>query len=162
MAIQRWEPFREVVSLRDAMNSLLQDSFVRPTGLPTDGAAMLPMDITETENEFIVKASLPGVRPEDVQITAHGDTLTIRGEIKAEEEQKGEQYHLRERRFGLLQRTVNLPTLIRADQAQARFEDGVLTLTLPKAEEAKPKQIKVEPASTRQAIPPGAQEKGSK
>ena len=162
MAVQRWEPIREMVSLRDAMNSLLQDSFVRPTGQPTDGAAMLPLDIAETENEFIVKASLPGVRPEDVQITAHGATLTIRGEIKAEEEKKGDQYHLRERRFGLFQRTVTLPIPIRADQAKARFEDGVLTLTLPKAEEAKPKQIKVEPASIWQAAPAGAQEKGSK
>ena len=96
MAIQHWEPLREMVSLRDAMNSLLQESFVRPVGLMGNGAALLPLDIAETEDEFIVKASLPGVRPEDVHITAHGDTLTIRGEMKAEEEKKGEHYHLRE------------------------------------------------------------------
>ena len=144
MAIQRWEPFREMVSLRDAMNSLLQESFVRPSGMPADGSpAMLPLDISENENEFIVKASLPGVRPEDVQITVHGDTLTIRGEIKAEEEKKDEHYHLRERRYGQFQRTVSLSTPIVADKAQAQFENGVLTLTLPKAEEAKPKQIKI-------------------
>ena len=107
---------------------------------------MLPLDIAETENEFIVKASLPGVRPEDVQITAHGDTLTIRGEIKAEEEKKDVHYHLRERRFGQFQRTVTLSTPIDADKAQAQFENGVLTLTLPKAEEAKPKQIKIKVA----------------
>jgi HSP20 family protein len=147
MTLQRWEPIREAVSLRDAMNSLLQDSFVRPIGLLGDGgAAMLPLDIAETENEFTVKASLPGVRPEDVQITAQGDTLTIRGEIKAEEEKKDEQYHLRERRFGQFQRTVTLSTPISADKAQARFENGVLTLILPKAEEAKPKQIKIKAA----------------
>jgi HSP20 family protein len=162
MAIQRWDPFREVVSLRDAVNSLLQESFVRPIGIPGDGAATLPLDIAETENEFVIKAALPGVRPEDVQITAHGDTLTIRGEIKADEEKKGEQYHLRERRFGQFQRTVTLPTPISADQAQAHFENGVLTLTLPKAEEAKPKQIKIAPASTRETAAAGAQEKGSK
>ena len=144
MAIQRWEPLREMVSLRDAMNSLLQESFVRPIGPLTDGNALtVPLDIAENENEFVVKASLPGGRPEDVHITAQGDTLTIRGEIKAEEEKKGDQYHLRERRYGQFQRTVTLSTPVSADKAQARFEDGVLTLTLPKAEEAKPKQIKI-------------------
>ena len=104
---------------------------------------MLPLDIAENENEFIVKASLPGVRPEDVQITAHGDTLTIRGEMKDEEEKKDVHYHLRELRYGQFQRTVTLPTPISADKAQAHFENGVLTLILPKAEEAKPKQIKI-------------------
>jgi len=148
MAIQVWDPVREMVSLRDAMNSLLQDSYVRPGGMSTDGgaaggAAMLPLDISENENEFIVRASLPGIRPEDVQITAHGDTLTIRGEMKAEQEKKGEQFHLRERRYGVFQRTVKLSAPIRADSAQAQFDDGVLTLILPKAEEAKPKQIKL-------------------
>ena len=143
MAIQHWEPLREMVSLRDAMNSLLQESFVRPVGLMGNGAALSPLDIAETEDEFIVKASLPGVRPEDVHITAHGDTLTIRGEMKAEEEKKGEHYHLRELRQGHFQRTVTLSTPISADKAQAQFENGVLTLKLPKAEEAKPKEIKI-------------------
>jgi HSP20 family protein len=144
MALPRLEPFREMVSLRDAMNSLFQESFVRPVALMAEGAsALLPLDIAETENEFIVKASLPGVRPEDVQITAHGDTLTIRGEIKAEEQKKDVHVHLRERRSGQFQRTVGLTTPINADKAQARFENGVLTLILPKSEEAKPRQIKI-------------------
>ena len=144
MAIQLWDPVREAVSLRDVMSSLLQDSFVRPGALMGDGGpAMLPLDISENDNEFIVKASLPGVRPEDVQITVHGDTLTIRGETKVEQEKKDEHYHLRERRYGLFQRTVRLSAPVRTDQAKAEFQDGVLTLTLPKAEEAKPKQIKI-------------------
>ena len=143
MAIQRFEPMREMISLRDAMNSLFQESFVRPGGLMGEGAAMLPLDIAENENEFLVKASLPGVKPEDVQITAQGDTLTIRGEVKEEQEKKDEHYHLRERRVGQFQRTVTLSTPISADKAQANFENGVLTLVLPKAEEAKPKQIKI-------------------
>jgi len=141
--LQRFEPLREMVSLRDAMNSLFQESFVRPIGLLGEGPAMLPLDIAENENEFIVKASLPGVKPEDVQITAHGDSLTIRGEIKEEQEKKDEHYHLRERRVGQFMRTVTLSTPISAEKAQAHFENGVLTLILPKAEEAKPKQIKV-------------------
>jgi len=143
MAIERWDPFREAISLRDAMNSLLQESFVRPGGMGQNSQGTLPLDITETENEFVVKASLPGVKPEDVQITVHGDTLTIRGETKAEEEKKGEQWHLRERRYGAFQRSVVLATPVNSDQAQAHYENGVLTLTLPKSEAAKPRQIKV-------------------
>ncbi len=144
MAIERWDPFRETVSLRDAMNSLLQESFVRPGSMQgQDGHGTLPLDVSETEGEYVVKASLPGVRPEDVEITVHGDTLTIRGESKAEEDKKGEQWHLRERRYGAFQRSVALATPVDSDRANAQYEHGVLTLTLPKSESAKPRQIKV-------------------
>ena len=144
MAIERWDPFREAVSLRDAMNTLLQESFVRPGGLSAPNApAAPPLDVSETEDAFVVKASLPGVKPEDVQITVHGDTLTIRGEGKSEEEKKGEHWHLRERRFGTFQRSVSLATPVDSDGAQAHYEHGVLTLTLPKSEAAKPRQIKI-------------------
>ena len=144
MAIERWDPFREAISLRDAMNSLLQESFVRPGGMPAqDGYAALPLDVRETEEAFVVKASLPGVKPEEVQITVHGDTLIIQGESKAEEEKKGEHWHLRERRFGSFQRAISLSTPVDSDKAQAQFEHGVLTLTLPNSEQAKPRQIKV-------------------
>jgi len=143
MAIERWDPFREAISLRDAMNSLFQESFVRPNMLAQNGAAALPLDVSETENEFIVKASVPGVKPEDVQITVQGDTVTVRGESKSEEEKNDEHWHLRERRFGAFQRSVTLGTPVNADKAQAHHEHGVLTLTLPKAEESKPRQIKV-------------------
>jgi HSP20 family protein len=144
MSLDRWDPFREAVSLRDAMNSLLQDSFVRPNGLsaPTAPAA-LPLDVSETEDAFVVKASLPGIKPEDVEITVQGDTLTIRGESQAEDEKKGEHWHLRERRFGSYQRSVSLATPVNSDRAQASYEHGVLTLTLPKSEAAKPRQIKI-------------------
>jgi HSP20 family protein len=144
MAIERWDPFQEAISLRDAMNSLLQESFVRPGAAPSQGSyAALPLDVCENENEFVVKASLPGVKPEDVQITVHGDTLTVRGESKSEQEKKGEHWHLRERRYGTFQRSVSLATPVDSEKAQASFEHGVLTLTLPKSEAAKPRQIKV-------------------
>ena len=144
MANERWNPLHEMVSLRDAVNTLLQDSFVRP-GSPAGagGLATLPLDVHETDSEFVIKASLPGIKPEDVQITVHGDTVTIRGETKAEEEKKGETWHLRERRHGSCQRSVSLATPIDSDKANARFEHGVLTLTLPKSEKARPKQIKI-------------------
>jgi len=144
MAIERWDPFQEAISLRDAMNSLLQESFVRPGGVPAqNGLATLPLDVCETENDFVVKAALPGVKPEDVQITVHGDTLTIRGESKAEESRKGTHWHLRERRFGAFQRSLSLATPVDPDKAQAHYEHGVLTLTLPKSDAAKPRQIKI-------------------
>src|SRR5690242_18858106 len=110
MALERWDPFREAVSLRDAMNALFQESVVRPSGaLAQGGAVALPLDVSENENEFVIKASLPGVKPDDVQITVHGDTLTIQGESKFEEEKKGQHWHLRERRSGSFQRAISLP-----------------------------------------------------
>jgi HSP20 family protein len=144
MTVERWDPFREVVSLSDAMNVLFRESFIRPSGGNGQGGSLtLPLDVSEDENEFVVKASLPGVKPEDVQITVHGDTLTIHGESKFEEEKKGERWHLRERRFGSFQRSISLPTAVNSDKAQAQFEHGVLSLTLPKSEGAKPRQIKI-------------------
>ena len=150
MPIQVWDPMREMVSLRDAMNTLLQDSFVRPNGASTTAnPGMIPLEISENENEFVVKAALPGIRPEDVSITVHGDSLTIRGEMKAEQEKKGERYHVREIRYGQFERTVGLSAPVVADKAQVEFENGALTLRLPKAEEAKPKQIKLGAKATK-------------
>ncbi len=144
MAIERFDPLRDAVSLQEAMNSLFRESFVRPSGAIGDGGlTRLPLDVAETDNDFVVKSSLPGIKPEDVQITVHGDTLTIRGETKADEEKKGETWHLRERRFGSFQRSVSFGTPVDSDKASAHFENGVLTLTLPKSEAAKPKQIKI-------------------
>jgi HSP20 family protein len=145
MAIQHWDPFHEMISLRDAMNSLLQESFIRPGMALADGgrAAGFPLDVRETPEEFVVTASLPGVRPEDLRITAHGDTLIIDGESRAEQEKQGEHWHLRERKFGSFHRSVTLGMPIDPDKAKSHFEHGVLTLTLPKSEQAKPKQIKV-------------------
>ena len=144
MAVERWDPFRDVVSLRDAMNSLLHESFVRPPSGPGQtGPATLALDVAENENEFVIHASLPGVKPEDLQIAVHGEVLTIRGESKFEEEKKGHTWHLRERRHGTYQRSLSLGTPVNTDKANAQFEQGVLTLTLPKAETAQPKQIKV-------------------
>jgi HSP20 family protein len=153
MAIERWDPFREALSLRDAMNTLLQESFVRPGGLSAStGLATLPLDVSETEDAFVVKASLPGIKPEDVQVTVQGDTLTIRGESKAEEEKEGGHWHLRERRFGAFQRSVSLTTPVDSDKAQAHYEHGVLTLTLPKSEAARPRQIKIGGGATQSQL----------
>ncbi len=153
MASDRWDPFREVISLRDAMNTLLQESFVRPGSLlAPNGPTSLPLDISETEDEYVVKASLPGVAPDDVQITVQGDTLTVRGESKAEEEKEGERWHLRERRFGAFQRSVRLATPVDPDRAEARYEHGEMTLRLPKAEAARPRQIRIDGSAAQAGI----------
>ncbi len=145
MSMQRWDPFREALSLRDAMNRLFEESFVRPsTGMAGTGTALgLAMDLEESQDEYVVRASLPGFRPEDVHITVTGDVLTIRAEHGGEEERKDRNYLLRERRMGAVSRTISLPTRVQADQAQARYENGELILTLPKAEEVKPRQIQI-------------------
>lgn len=143
-AITRWEPFNEMVSLRDAVNQLFQDSFIRPGSwmMPFDGAQPA-VDVIENKNEIIVKASIPGIKPDDIDITLTGDQLTLKGETKSEQKIEEGNYVRQERRFGAFQRTVTLPTSVVSDKAKAEFENGVLTLTLPKSEEVKPKTIKV-------------------
>jgi len=145
MAIERWHPFTELMSLRQAMDKLFEDSFVRPSrSLVTLGEVSVPaLDVYQTPNEVVVKATLPGLKPEDVSIDITGETLTIKGESKAEQEIKKEDYLYQERRYGSFSRSVVLPGGLKADNAEATMEDGVLTLTIPKAEEIKPKAIKV-------------------
>jgi HSP20 family protein len=143
--VVRWEPFNEMVSLRDAVNRLFEDSFIRPGVWPTpfDGGLSVPIDMLETKDNVVVKMSAPGVKPEDIDISVVGDTLTVKGETKSEEQSEEGSYIRKERRFGAFQRTLSLPASVASDKAKAEFENGVLTLTLPKAEEAKPKSIKV-------------------
>jgi HSP20 family protein len=145
MAIERWHPFTELMSLRQAMDKLFEDSFVRPSRtLAALGEVAAPaLDVYQTPSEVVVKAALPGAKPEDVNIDITGDTLTIKGERKAEQEVKRENYLYQERRYGAFSRTVVLPSGLKSDKAEATMEDGVLTLTIPKAEEVKPKAIKV-------------------
>ena len=141
----RWDPFRDMVTLREAMDRLLEDSFVRPhSGLVSgDGVTTLALDVFESADDVTVKASLPGIKPQEVDISITGDVLTIKGEKSEETEEKQGNYHLRERRYGAFQRSVSLPAAVQADKADAVFENGVLTLTLPKVEEVKPKSIKI-------------------
>jgi len=143
--LMRWDPFREVVSLREAMDRLLDEAFTRPLSLSLgESLAWMPqIDMYQTEDEVVVKATVPGVKPEDLHITVTGDVLTIRGEVKQEEEIKDAAYHIRERRYGTFSRSLPLPVPVLTDKAKAEFENGVLTLTLPKAEEVRPKTIEV-------------------
>ena len=143
--IVRWEPFRDLISLREAMDRLFEESFIRPRAgwLAPLGAEGLAVDMYETDQDVVIKSSVPGVRADDIDITITGDTLTIKGETKTKEKVEKANYIRQERRYGAFSRSVTLPTSIVAEKAKAEFENGVLTLTLPKAEEVKPKAIKV-------------------
>jgi len=146
----RWEPFRDMMTLRDAMSQLFEESMVRKSpfgGWPfgrSEHASTPAVDMYETEGEVMVKASLPGLKPEEVEITITGNALEIRGETKEETEEKRGDYYYKERSFGTFQRSLTLPVEIKADEAEATFQNGVLTLKMPKAEQAKAKQIKIQ------------------
>ncbi len=139
----RWEPAREMMTLREAMDRLFDDAFTRPLSIAGNGWAVPAVDMYQTDNEVVVKAALPGMKADDVQLNVTGEVLTIKGEIKQKDEVKEKAYHLREQRWGLFERSVILPTEVIADKAKADFENGILTITLPKAEEAKPKSISI-------------------
>jgi len=142
--LTRWQPWSELVTLRQGMDRLFEDSFLRPSlawrVIPREGVIQLPVDIYSTEDKVVIRAAVPGVDPDDVEITIEGDTLTIKGETKAPEDVD---YICQEHCYGPFARTFTLNVPIQIDKATAEFENGVLTLTLPKAEEVKPKTIKI-------------------
>lgn len=144
MSISRWEPFSGLMSLREAMDRLFEDSLVRPSRLLSEfWGEGLAVDVYQTDNDVVVKAALPGVKREEMEITVSGDTLTLNGETKTEEEIKRENYFRQERRYGAFSRSVIIPVPVQSEKAEATFKDGVLTITLPKAEEVKPKRIQI-------------------
>ncbi len=140
--VRRWDPFREMAELRATMDRLLNETRNLPVA-SEDSIWMLPLDVGETEDAFIVKASLPGVNPDDIDISITENVLTIKAEIKAEKEIENARYHLQERRYGTFSRSITLPTTVNADAVDAVYENGVLTLNIPKAEEVKPRKIEV-------------------
>jgi HSP20 family protein len=134
-----------MLTLRQAMDRLFEESFVRPTRMWEGQAELyLPLDIYTTKEAVVIRASVPGVNPDDVEITAEGGTVTIRGETKAPKEQGT--FLLQEQRYGPFARSIDIAIPVQADKAEAAFDNGVLTLTIPKAEEIKPKVIKVKSA----------------
>lgn len=149
MSITRWDPFRDMMSLREAMANLLEESYVAPPARQQGAVGTLAVNIKETPDAFVVTAALPGVKPEDVDISVLGETLRIQAETKEEREQSQDgngqngRWIVRERRHGMVQRVLTLPAQVKADAAQANFEHGELHLTLPKAEAAKPRAIKI-------------------
>ena len=148
--LTRWEPIREWADMRSNMDRMMGRFFEDPFFANTSawsqrngGAWSLPLDVAEDADHYIVKASVPGINPEDIDITLTDNVLTIKGETKEEKESQETNWHVRERRYGSFMRSVTLPASIEADKVEATNENGVLTLRIPKAEAVKPKRITV-------------------
>lgn len=144
MSIVRWDPFADMATLRDQVNRLFEQNISRFTNEPASMEMWAPrVDILESEEALTLRAELPGISPEDLDIQITGDTLTLKGERKAQRTEKGQQFIRVERTYGAFQRSFSLGVPVKQQEVKAQYRDGILDITLPKAEEARPKQIKV-------------------
>ncbi len=158
MTSDRWDPFREMVTFREAMDRWLQQS-ISGTGqlLSNIRPEAIPIDAVERDDTFEVRAAVPGVRPEDVEVTVQGERVTIRVEVRPTEEPPSDNWLMREHRFGLLQRSITLPAPVSSENAEARIENGVLSLRLPKTQGVAARRISVAATSAAPTPPaPGA------
>ena len=140
--INRWNPVRDMITMRDAMDRLFDES-IRPR--TANAVWALPIDAYVNDDSIVLQADIPGLKPDELEVTLEGDTLTIRGEFKPRAEER--KYLLRERPAGRFERTLTINTTIDNSKVEATFDHGVLTLTLPKAEAVKPRQISIKAAS---------------
>jgi len=152
VAIVRWsDPFREFAHLQDRINRVFSDAYGRPDreeGLLTSGSWVPPVDIYQTnDKELVIKAELPDMTREDIDVTVDNGTLTIKGEKKVSSEVREEQFHRVERRYGTFSRSFSLPQTVDTAKVGAEYKNGVLTVRLPLREEAKPRQVKVDVAA---------------
>lgn len=154
MTITRLNPLGEALSLKQAMDRLLEDSFVQPTAgwmTMANGQLPPPVDLYETDDALVLSAAIPGVKPDNLSLTITGQTLTLRGEVESPPDIENDRYIYRERRYGAFQRQIALPVRVESDGAEATFENGVLTLRIPKAAEVQPRRIEVK--ALKQAQP---------
>jgi HSP20 family protein len=147
--LTRWDPFQDMLKLRNAVDRMFEDVYSGERGLSRPSTWGLALDVAENEDEFIVKASLPGVKADDIDITYTENTLTIKGEVQEDKEVNEEQYLMRERRFGTFSRSITLPSKVKTENIEANYENGVLTVHMPKAEELKPKRIAIKASSPK-------------
>lgn len=148
-SVARWDPFAELAGVRSVMDRLFEQSFGRLPALRSGeelGLAPVGLDVYETNNEYVIKAAVPGIDPKDVDISVEDDVLTIKGAFEQKEEAQEANYLRRELRYGSFERALRLPPTVDAGKATARFENGLLRLTLPKKEEARARTIKITPA----------------
>ncbi len=146
MPIVKWEPIRDLLSTQREFDRLFREAFspvFGETEVSTRSWAP-PVDIFETENDIVLKAELPGIDPKDVEVRVEDNTLYLKGERKYEKEVNEKNYHRVERSYGSFARSFSLPNSIDSEKVKAEYKDGLLTLTMPKREEAKPKTIKID------------------
>jgi len=141
--LTRWDPFKEMMNLRSAFDRMFDNALVGVADFESSSNWGLALDVAETNDEYIVKASIPGINPDDLDISYTANSLTIRGETKEEREVEEAKYHMRERRYGSFARSITIPSTVNADKIEANYDKGILTLHLPKAEESKPKRIEI-------------------
>jgi len=141
--IVRWDPFSGVVPLRRMRDRMAEEGLLPPDPFGLWSESVMAVDVYETDTSVVVKTPIPGAKAEDISVSVVGDTLTIKAEVKEDQEIKSDSYLRRERRYGACCRSVTLPDGLETDNADADYSNGVLTLTFPKAEEVKPKTIKV-------------------
>jgi HSP20 family protein len=158
MSIDRWDPFRDMVAIRELMDRWLQQS-ISGTGQLRERLSSLkpdaiPVDVVEHDDSFEVRAAVPGVKPEDVEVTVQGERVTIRAEMRGGEERRGDNWLMREHRYGLSQRSITLPAPVSSDNTEARLEQGVLSLRLPKVQGGQARRIAV--TSTQASSQPAA------
>ena len=144
----RWYPMREAADLFNEFDHVFDAPLYRRMGLPLRtndvvGSWSLALDVAEKGDVFTIKASLPGINPEDLNVTLEDNVLTVQGEVKEDETIEEETYHIRERRFGSFSRSLRFPVPVNANEIVASYDNGVLTLTVPKAEDVKPKRIEI-------------------
>jgi HSP20 family protein len=143
MAITRWDPFRDLMSIQNEMNRLFGRTYGGDVGESSRGAWTPALDVHETQDKFVITMELPGVSPDDVDISVEDSTLVVRGERKFYSEHDEESFLRIERRFGEFTRSLTLPSTADAESIQASFDQGVLTIEVPKKEEAKPRKISI-------------------
>jgi HSP20 family protein len=157
--ITRWDPFRELNSITDRMNRLFQDSWGTPGRTGEEGLAPMnfvpPVDVYEDEHNVTIKMEVPGIEQKDIDIRLENNTLTVRGERKFEQDEKEENFHRIERRYGSFYRAFTLPNSVDNENVSANYENGVLKIQLAKRAEAKPKQIKVNVGTGQKTIESG-------
>ena len=147
--LTRWDPYREMMVIRNRMDRRLDNELSVAPSTWKSIKWGIALDVAESDDDYVVKASLPGINPDDLEITFSDNRLTIKGEVKEDEGLDEAQYHLRERRYGTFTRSIKLPSGIESDKIDAKYDDGVLKLHLPKVEEIKPKKITIKNGSSK-------------
>lgn len=143
MTLIRWRPYRSMESVQDEVNKVFDSFFGTPAMQGREDVWTPDVDIIEDKDSITVNVDIPGMKKDDIKVSVHDQSLTIRGERRYEKEDKDKNYHRTERMYGAFSRTFSLPSTVEGDKIKANYKDGVLKIELPKVEEVKPKEIPI-------------------